>query len=228
MANRQNDNMARDRRIGFTFAFKELMGLILILFVFAVPSQSRAAANAQDIQAAESLIRNLSGEAITILEKKDISLAKREAAFRKLLKEGFDIDFLGRFALAKHWRQASEQQKMDYSRLFSDYIVKTYANRLGGYSGETFAILSARAAGKKDIMVQTEITRPSGPPIRADWRIRPRDSEYKIIDIMVEGVSLAVTQRAEFAAVVKQSGVDGLIQALHARVQKIGATNATQ
>ncbi len=86
-----------------------------------------------------------------------------------------------------------------------------------------FTVISARPAGSKDVVVRTRIERPSGPPIKADWRVRVIKDEYKIIDVTVEGVSMAITQRSEFAAVIKSSGFEGLLVALRARVEKFSA-----
>ena len=65
--------------------------------------------------------------------------------------------------------------------------------------------------------MQTRIDRPAGPPIMADWRVRIIDKQYRIIDVSVEGVSMAVTQRSEFNAVIQNSGIEGLMEALRAR-----------
>ena len=99
-----------------------------------------------------------------------------------------------------------------------------YSAMLGGYAGETMAVVSEQAAGEKDILVHTRIDRPSGPPIEAHWRVRSKDGNQRIIDVMVEGISMAVTQRAEFRSVIKRHGIDGLIQILDAQSNKLSAT----
>lgn len=168
-------------------------------------------------------VKWLADQAISTLQASSGSLEQRETRFRDLLREGFDIKFIGRFVLGRHWRPATPQQRDDFQRLFEQYIIKTYSYRLGGYSGESFNVISARPAGKKDAMVRTRIDRPAGPPIKADWRVRAIEDQYKIIDITVEGVSMALTQRTEFAAVIKSSGFEGLLAALRARVEKFSA-----
>ena len=96
-------------------------------------------------------------------------------------------------------------------------MLRTYAERLGGYAGVTMAILSERPAGTKDVVVSTRIERPHGPSIAADWRVRTTGRRYRIIDVMVDGVSMAVTQRSEFAAVIQRRGLQGLIDDLRVR-----------
>jgi phospholipid transport system substrate-binding protein len=165
----------------------------------------------------------LADQAIKVMRSPDATLAERETALHNLLAQSFDLQFLGRFAIGRHWRRMSADQRSEYQRLFGAYILNTYASRFGGYSGETFSVVSARAAGKKDAVVRSLINRPSGPPIQCDWRVRATGKQYKIIDLMIEGVSMAVTQRSEFSAVIKQNGIDGLVTALRARVDKFPA-----
>ena len=90
--------------------------------------------------------------------------------------------------------------------------------------GENLTIVSEQPAGKKDIVVRTRIDRPSGPPIKADWRVRTTENRYRIIDIMVEGISMVLTQRSEFGALIKRKGMNGLLAVLRARVDRMPAT----
>ena len=173
---------------------------------------------------ASRFIRDMGDQAIQVLQTPDLTLEQREGRFRAILRQGFDVDFIGRFVIGNHWRKASAQQKADYQQLFAEYIVQIYAGRFGGYAGEKLTIAEEKPAGKKDVVVRTRIDRPSGSPINADWRVRVTDGRYRIIDVIVQGVSMVMTHRQEFAALIKRNGVDGLIQLLHARVDKLPAT----
>lgn len=175
---------------------------------------------------ASRFVGDLGQNAIGTLRSTTGTLAEREAQFRQILRQGFDLAFIGRFAMGRYWRTATPEQRSDYQRLFAEYVLKTYSNRLGGYAGETFRVISEKPAGKKDIMVLTEISRPSGPPIKASWRVRKPPPGYRIIDVQVEGISMVVTQRQEFAAVIQRHGVPGLIEVLRARTDKVAATAA--
>jgi len=169
-------------------------------------------------------IRSLADQAVQTLQMTGLTLEQRETRFRSLLTQGFDMDFIGRFVLGKHMRTATPTQQAAYLEAFGDYVLRTYSTRLGGYAGETFIVVGERTAGKQDAIVTTRIDRPSGPPIGAEWRVRVIEGRYRVVDISVEGVSMAVTQRSEFAAVVDRYGMDGLIQSLQARVNRAPAT----
>ena len=175
---------------------------------------------------AARFIHQLGNRAIETLRTSDLTLDQREAQFRGLLREGFDLAFIGRFVLGKYWRAATPEQQEDYLALFGEYLVQTYSARLGGYSGETMAVVSTRQASEKDFVVRTQIDRPTGPPVVAKWRVRTTGGGFRIIDVMVEGISMAVTQRSEFASVVQRDGIDGLLVILRARTTKIPATTS--
>ena len=190
-----------------------------------LPATAKAEASPEAVKGASQFIQWLADQAIAVLGSSNSTLETREMEFRRLLAQGFAMPFIGRFVLGRYWRTTPPEQREDYQELFAEYILRTYSSRLGGYAGETFSVTGARPAGKQDILVATRIDRPSGPPIKADWRVRVFDNEYKIIDIMVEGVSMAVTQRSEFTNVVRSQGIEGLLQALRARTERMPATS---
>jgi phospholipid transport system substrate-binding protein len=200
--------------------------LVVGLAAAGAMARTKMAIAATPPEGAAKFVRRLADEALATLNQPGGSLAQREAVFQKLLREGFDLKLIGRFVLGRYWRTATPGQRNDFQRLFEEFVIKSYSYRLGGYKGEDFTIVSARAAGEKDALVRTRIVRPSGPPITADWRVRAKGDRFRIIDVMVEGVSMAVTQRSEFAAVISRGGFNGLIEALRARVQRFAAAQA--
>ncbi len=190
-------------------------------FLFAIVVLSMGfgdfAAAAVPSGAASRFIRGLGDETVATLSAPGFDQEARAARFRGLVRQGFDLAFIGRFALGRHWRQATAAQRAEYSRLFGDYLLKTYTARFGGYAGQTMAVVSERPAGTKDVVVSTLINHPYGPPIAADWRVRTTGGRYRIIDLVVEGVSMVVTQRSEFAAVIQRHGLRGLLDELRVR-----------
>ncbi len=157
---------------------------------------------------ASQFIRQIGNHAITTLRTPGITLEEREARVRGILRQGFDVPFIGRFVLGRYWKQTAPEVRIDYQNLFSEYLLQIYLARLGGYAGETLTVVSERPTGTKDVVVSTRIDRPSGPPIAAEWRVRVIDNRRRIIDVSVEGVSMVVTQRSEFASVIQRNGVE--------------------
>jgi phospholipid transport system substrate-binding protein len=94
-------------------------------------------------------------------------------------------------------------------------LVRTYSNAISAYQGQTLKVLPSR--GKQDpeeTTVRTQFVRAGGQPLPIDFTMHQKEGTWKVYDIVVEGVSLVMTYRSEFDAVVKQEGIDGLIKRL--------------
>ncbi len=202
---------------------RRLIASAMLIVVLSAAGTARATVND-----AAYFISQLGNQAINTLRATNLTLDQREARFRGLLSQSFDLRFIGRFVLGRYWRDATPDQQNDYIALYGEFLLQTYSARLGGYSGETLTVTGARQANDKDIVVSTVLARPSGPPIAADWRVRTSGGRYRIIDIMIEGISMAITQRSEFASVVRRDGIDGLLTVLRARTTKISATASNE
>lgn len=133
------------------------------------------------------------------------------------------LPMIGRFVLGQAYRKLSPEEQAEYQQLFAEFVLKTYSYRLGGYKGESFNVVSTQVVGEQDVLVRTRIDRPQGAPVQCDWRVRVIDGRYKIVDVLVEGISMAVTQRSDFASVVQNNGTSGLLEALRARVARFPA-----
>lgn len=197
-------------------------------FIFAVLGLAMLAiSNPKPVQAegsavkAEEFIAGLADEAIQALTMPNISRDEREKRFRDMLHKNFAIKTIARRVLGRHWKKATKEQRDEYMHLFEELLVVTYVDRFTQYSGENLKIVKSLANNPKDAMVFSEIVRQGTQPVHVDWRVRTSDSTtFKIIDVMVEGVSMGQTQRSEFASVIRQNGgkVEGLLAVLRKRV----------
>lgn len=184
----------------------------LAVAAFSVAPPASATAEGRSSQFVERLGR----DAITVLTDEGLSREARLAGFRQLLRDGFAIEAIGRFVLGRHWTQASGEQRAAFLVAFEDFVVNSYAARFSQYGGETLRIVDERADGESGHAVNSQIVRPSAPPIMVQWRVRDAEGGPKIVDVVIEGVSLAITQRSEFASVIQQNGgrIDPLIEQL--------------
>lgn len=169
-----------------------------------------------------ALISNLGKRALEVLGK-NATPAQRVARFRELLREDFDVPGISRFVLGRYWKVATEEQQAEFVKLFEDYIALAYSTRLAEYTGENFKVVGSRP-NADGAVVTSEILRQAGaPPVKVDWRLTGHNGVYKISDVSVDGISMAVTQRSEFASVIQHNGgqVQGLITMLR---EKTAAT----
>jgi phospholipid transport system substrate-binding protein len=187
-----------------------------IFFVGAFAPDLPAAAAADPA----ALISNLGARALEVLGK-GTTQSQRVARFRELLREDFDVPGIARFVLGRYWNTATEEQRSEFVRLFEEYIAFTYSTQLAAYAGENFKVTGSRPDADGAI-VQSQILRPAGQaPIKVDWRLTARNGIYKISDVSVDGISMAVTQRSQFASVIQHDGgqMQGLIEMLREKTR---------
>jgi phospholipid transport system substrate-binding protein len=211
--------------------FRSLLRRQLILGGFALlswPLPRRPASAAPTAAVAEEVVQRLVDQVWQLLASGGVDSVDQDDLL-SLLEEGTDLSLLGQLVLGRYWRQANPRQRSEYLRLFRRYMLQTFVQRLRqyvgsdlGFAGERFQIIASRPVGQRDILVQSRVAPPSSQPLRVDWRLRERPGEPVIIDLIVEGISLLVTQRSEFAAVLERGGIDRLLSELQARVSDGG------
>jgi phospholipid transport system substrate-binding protein len=198
-----------------------IVAVLLAVATIAASTQLRAADDAA------GFISDLGQRTVQLLAAKAPE-NEREAKFRAIFEEGFDIPMISRFVLGGYWRTVSEAQRQDFTALFETYVIRAYAVRFNDYGGEQLKVTAARTEDEDNSMVQSVIARPSGaPPIKVDWRVNRTAKGFKITDVVVEGVSMAVTQRQEFASVIQRNGgqIDALLKLLREKTGQGGLKN---
>ena len=191
------------------------VGAVLIVVLWSGATGIGVAATDEPAQ----FVKALGERAIAVLTAEGSTPEARRAQYRELLDEGFAVNTIGRFVLGRYWRAATPEERDEYLRLFRDFVLDTYSQRLDGYAGETFEVIKSRPLDEQDTMVSTEIRGSTGPSIHVDYRVRTHDGTHQIVDVLVEGISLLVTQRAEFASVINREGFEGLL----ARLREYGS-----
>lgn len=195
---------------------------IMALFLFAAAVPGNAFAKGAD-SAAGQFVQHLGDKALTSLTAKGLPQRERAGRVRTLLRENFDITTIGRFVLGTHYREATDAQRNEYFKLFEDMIVETYTQRFAEYSGQSFKVLSTEPGGGSDTMVKSQIIQPNGPPVDVDWRVRDKGGQLKIVDVLVDSISMSLTQRDDFDGVIQAGGgkIDALLDSMHKHQVKV-------
>ena len=173
---------------------------------------------------AVAFMNQLWDRAVEVLNKKS-DPALRQERFRQLFHADFDCSGIARFVLGRYWRDASEEEQKDFVKLFEEYVVFVYTARLSNFGGQDFKIRGSRSDGD-GVMVSTDVFSPGGSsPLKIDWRLVSDNGTYKINDVIVEGVSMLVTQRSEFASIVQRNGgqVRGLLAMMREKTASASA-----
>ena len=193
------------------------MAFVVLALVVAAPVPS-ASANSNPAQA-RKLIEDLTHQALTILKTEKGNIDARERKFRTVLSEYFAMQSISRRVAGKHWQEMSPQQRAEFQQLFSEWVLKTYSRRFGGYHGESIDVQKASAVGHDAVLVQTKVTGEKRNN-KVDWRLAEEDPGHlKIVDVSVDGVSMLVAQKSEVSSIVKNKGVDGLLATLRKHTQ---------
>lgn len=198
-----------------TLGFAALVGAASVA-PFRLDAPAPVAQAADPAEDAGAFITELGDKAIGALTDKSLDPAVRRERFRTLLNEGLDIEYVGQFVLGAYRRRADEQQMEEFLSLLEDNIVQNYAWRFRSYNGQQVRLLNVREGSRDTQIVETELEQTGdAPPIRVDWRVHRKDGAFKVIDIVVEGISMMVTQRDEYVGFMRSNGgVDALIEAL--------------
>lgn len=197
-------------------AFYAIVGAFLLL-TFNLGGADRARAQTST-QGAADFVQALGSEAVLLQSAARSGPPERRVAMmRDLVRRGFNLRLTSQFVLGKFWNRATADQRAEFQGLFTEYLVNSYARHIGSYQAETLAIIASHPVGSKDVLVETSVESSEGAtnPI---WRVRAQGDEYKIIDVSIDGVSLALTQRREFAAVINNRGLDGLLDLLREKL----------
>ena len=203
-----------------------LLGVAVAIAAPGLPSRAES-----DTDHAHLFVQSLAEKAIDTLTGERLSQGEREDRFREILRDHFDLNAIGKWVLGRHWRAASGPERDEYMALFEDLIVKTYTLRFREYSTERLAVSDTTTRTAHDAIVHSELIRPQGaPPVRIDWRVRAPNGHLKIVDVVVEGVSMSQTQRSEFGSVIRRHGgnVGGLLAAMRDITARAEAANASR
>jgi len=203
---------------------KNVRGLWAPLFLAVVVMASPLSAPKADdavTDGARTFVIDLADKTVRSLTADGIDKFERRKRFRELMLDNFAFKGIAKWVLGRYWRRASADERTEYLKLFEDLMVVVYADRFAKYSGEKLEVGRSELRGEKDILVHSVIQRPEGlKPVAVAWRLRQKDETYKIVDVMVEGLSMGLTQQKEFSSVIRKNGgkVQGLLDELKKRL----------
>lgn len=138
----------------------------------------------------------------------------RAPQLQAIMEKRANLPLLARFSAGRAWREMSDRQQKEFTEAFATYVSVTYSRRFDEYSGDPdISLGNAIDAGRKGILVESPIKVPNGEPIAVEWLVSDRGGRIEVIDLIIEGISMAATQREEINAMLEKRGgdVDALI-----------------
>lgn len=203
--------------------FSRGIAFTVILSALAIHS---ASAQADPVAFAQKV----GNTAIRDLTDPKLSDADRVKRMRELLKNVFDEKAVSKFVLGPYVRRTTPEQFKEFVKLYGIYVAHNYAGLFKRYNGERIDMQSAVKLSDGDSVVNGVIVQPDGPKISIEMRLRPEDNTFKAVDLKVEGVSMPLTHRKQFASVINQHGgkVQGLIDALKGAIKRFDSQDGSQ
>jgi phospholipid transport system substrate-binding protein len=181
-----------------------------ISVILLISSNSNSAENN-----AEAFVLKLTNEAKIIFNDKSLSKDSRLKKLNDLSSKYLDIDALAGYTLGDYREKATSSERENFNKLFREYFIKNMSSKLNDFADQDLKIIDSKKINENNIIVSTKIfSKKDAQEIAVDWRIFTKDSKLLARDLVVEGLSLARTQKEEFASIIASKGFVGVISAL--------------
>jgi phospholipid transport system substrate-binding protein len=185
------------------------------LGILALGAALGAARPAAAADTPPQVVRKLSDAVIAVLQEKGVSADAKRDKIRNIVIDYVDFATMSRLVLARNWRTLDDAKKNAFIEEFKKHLSVTYGRNVESYNNEKVQITGDRDEGRGDWTVQTKIIRPQGgADILVDYRLRQMNGEWKVIDLVIERVSLVSNFRSQFQEIMTNGGIDRLLQVL--------------
>ena len=166
-------------------------------------------------KSATSFVNKLVDDVIANVLTTNESKEEKSKKFEDYMLKAVDTEAIARTVLAQYWRTATPKERDDFIDAFKNMAIKMTAERFGMYNGQEVKFYSERPAqGKNQVFVESSIS-AKDKPIQVMWRVREKDGQYTILDIIVEGVSMTLTYRNEYTSYLQNHSINDLIAELN-------------
>lgn len=159
---------------------------------------------------------------LSIVQDKTLSREARYEKIRAIVDQHFDFRSMSQSVLATNWKKASPEERRRFVDFFSEYIENTYFGAIEAYTGEEIEYGEGRIRGKRALVDTFIITKTARIPVT--YKLKLNDGEWYAYDVIIEGVSLVNNYRRTFSAIIRNDGVDGLLNDIQQRIDKYKAT----
>ena len=178
----------------------KITSLLILISIFIIPVQAKDPSK---------LVTEIVNEASKILSSSD-PVESKIIKLNNIAESNVDINGIGMYTLGKYRKNLNEDQKIKYKKLFKSYFLKSFSSRLVDYSDPKINVISEKKINDKYTIVGTVLEETSkNPQIKIDWRIYTKNPERPLIrDLIVEGLSLARTQKEEFKSILQNNNSD--------------------
>jgi phospholipid transport system substrate-binding protein len=199
--------------------------LCISLLLIATP----LAAGAQET-AAKRVVEDLHQALLGVM--KEASALGYEGRFSRLepvLSKSFDTPFMAQKSVGRHWKELGDEEKQRLVETFGRFTTANYAGRFDGYSGQRFETRQQEPSTRGTVIVHSRLVEPDGEEIQLNYRLRPLEENWKIIDVYLNGtISELALRRSQYSTMIERKGFDALLKALDERISELSSGKASE
>ena len=175
---------------------------------------------ARAVDTPAQVVQQTSDAVVAVLADKGLAANEKRRKIEDIVYAHFDFETLSRLVLARNWKQLSPQQQTEFVDEFKKHLSVTYGKNVETYNNERAVVTGDRQEAGNDWTVKTKIVRPNAAEILVDYRLRKEDDGWRVIDVIIEGVSLVANFRSQFQDIVTKDGPAKLIELLREKNAK--------
>lgn len=190
--------------------------LYSLLFIFS------SAVFAADLSSPTGRVKDSVNKVLTVLKDKSMDRETRWDKIGLVINDSFDFRSMSQSVLATNWKKASPEERQQFVVFFSQYLEDTYRTKIEAYTNQKVEYVGETIRGKKAVVETLIVTDNSEIPI--NYKLKNNDGTWFAYDVVIEGISLVSNYRSTFAAIVKNDGMDGLLNDIQSRVNKYKAS----
>jgi phospholipid transport system substrate-binding protein len=192
---------------------------IIMLAPLALTLSMPAVAAAADTAA--TVVEGLHSELrIVMKQAKKLGYAGRYQRLAPRLTASYDFPYISKVVMGRYWRSLSAEQKSQFIEIFSKLSIATYANRFDGYSGERFKTIAEEELKRGHRLVKTVLIKANREEIELDYILHRNNNQWRIINVVAEGVSDLSLKRADYTSFLKNNGFDALLKKLNEKIKQ--------
>ena len=179
-------------------------------------------AGAGELDGPAATVERFHGKLLSVMQRaEELGYRGRYEELEPYVNGCFDIPFIAHVVLGRHREQLNEAQKKEFAGLFGRASTATYASRFDGHSGEEFRELSREPLKRGRVLIRTELRRPDDDPVALDYLLHEKQGNWYIISVSADGVNDLSLKRAEYAAVIKEKGFNGLVKEISSKIAEM-------
>ena len=175
-------------------------------------SDAEAARRAELVVAPRALVEQTIGQVLVILNEEGLSSTERRGRIENIAFEVFDFKTMGKLVLARNWKKLDAEQRKEFIQEFKRHLSRNYGSRLDRYQQTDVAIAATRVEPRDDVTVESKVVGGQFDGIEMNYRLRAREGTWKVIDVVIEGVSLIANFRSQFKEVMSSGGPEALLE----------------